>query len=207
MRLVRDTCLSVALAALIAAPAVAQSPVQKVHLTALDSLRSLAWQSLATDPSGDGLHPHLPDAKALSYAIDPATHIVWFKVDVYEPPNEKWFGINVAIDTDEKPGMAWWGSNKMTFNRLASAYLYNAGNYWQGVAGMADSEGAGHMLFTNVSKDVQVAVDRDHPAIFLGIPRAALGSAPTVKVIATVGSMMVNNDDIPNEGTVVVKLP
>ncbi len=210
MRLMRKIGLASMLVSVMAASAAAQTPAQKVTLTAIEPLRALAWQSLASDPSGDGLHPRLPDAKALSYAIDPATQFVWFKVDVYEPLPERFFGINIAFNTDEDPqsstGMAWWGTNKIKFHRLASAYLFDAGSYWQGVAGLSDAEGAGKMNMNNLSRDVKVALDRDHRAILVGVPRASLGTAPTVRVIATVGSMMVNNDDIPNEGMVVVKL-
>jgi hypothetical protein len=208
MRLVRDTCLASVLSWLVASSAAAQSPVQKVQLLPADTLRSLSWHALASDPKGDGLRPRLPDAQELSYAIDAKTDVVWFKVVVYEPLPERWFGINVAVKTDDKPdsGMTWWGTNKIKFDRLASAYLFSAERFWQGVAGVSDTEGAGHMIFSNLSRDVHVALDRDQRAILLGIPRSALGTAPTVRVIATVGSMMVNNDDVPNEGTVTVKL-
>jgi hypothetical protein len=209
MRLALGRRLLPALSLLVAAvPAAAQSPVQKVQLVAADTLTSLSWHSLAADPKGDGLHPRLPDAKELSYAVDPKTNLVWFKVTAYEPLPESWFGINIAIDGDGNPdnGMTWWGTNKFKFDRLASAYLFSAEGYWQGVAGVADSEGAGHTLFTNLSRDVKVARDREQRAILLGVPRSALGTAPTVRVIATVGSMMINNDDAPNEGAVTVKL-
>jgi len=193
---------------LVAAPAAAQSPVQKVQLLDAGKLASLTWHSLAADPQGDVLHPRLPEAKELSYAIDPKAGLVWFKVSVYEPLPEHWFGINVAIDNDGNPdnGMAWWGTNKFKFDRLASAYLFEAEGYWQGVAGLADSDAAGRNNLNNLSRDVKVALDRQQRAILLGIPRSALGGAATIRAIATVGSMLVNNDDVPNEGAVTVKL-
>lgn len=191
-----------------AVPAAAQSPVQQIHLLAADKLASLSWHSLASDAKADVLHPRLPDAKELSYAIDSKAGLVWFKVSAYEPLPERWFGINIAIDTDGNPdnGMTWWGTNKFKFDRLASAYLFSAEGYWQGVAGVADSEGAGRTLFNNVSRDIKVALDREQRAILIGIPQSALGTAPTLRAIATVGSMMVNNDDAPNEGAVTVTL-
>jgi len=210
MRLAIGRRLLPALSLLVAAvPAAAQSPVQKVQLVPPEAVSSLAWHPLASDPQGDRLHPRLPDAKELSYAVDPKTHVVWFKVATYEPIPETWFGINIVIDGDGNPdnGMAWWGTNKLKFDRLASAYLFKAEGYWQGVAGVADSAGAGHTLFTNVSRDVQVGVDRGaQPAIFLGVPRALLGTSPTIRLIATVGSTMINNDDVPNEGAVTLQL-
>jgi hypothetical protein len=194
---------------LAAAPAAAQTPVQKIQLLPADALAHLSWTSLATDPKGDGLHPRLPDAKELSYAFDPKTGTVWFKVSVYDPLPERWFGINVAIDDDGNPdnGMTWWGTNKFKFDHLATAYFNRAEGYWQGIAGVADSDGAGHFRLANISREVKVALDRDQRAILLGIPRSAIGTAQTIRVIATVGSNMVNNDDVPNEGAVTVKLP
>lgn len=208
MRLALGKHLLAALSLLAAAPATAQSPVQKVQLLAADTLTSLSWHSLASDPKGDVLHPRLPEAKELSYAIDPKGDLVWFKVSTHEPLPERWFGINVAIDNDGNPdnGLTWWGTNKFKLDRLASAYLFSAEGYWQGVAGIADSEAVGRTVFNNLSRDVKVALDREQRAILLGIPRSALGTSPTFRAIATVGSMMVNNDDVPNENAVTVNL-
>jgi hypothetical protein len=208
MRFVIDTCLVAAVSLLAAVSAAAQNPMHKVQLLPADSLASLSWTSLASDPKGDVLHPRLPDARELSYAIDSKTDLVWFKVSVYEPLPERWFGINVAIDSDDAPdnGMAWWGTNKIKFDRLASAYLSRAEDDWQGYAGVADSESIGRGNISNLTRDVKVALDRAQRAILLGIPRAALGTASTVRVIATVGSMLANNDDVPNEGMITVKL-
>jgi hypothetical protein len=208
MRFVIGKHLIPALSLLVAVPAVAQSPVQKVQLLAADTLTSLSWQSLASDPKGDVLRPRLPEAKELFYAIDSKAGLVWFKVSTHEPLPERWFGINVAIDNDGNPenGLAWWGTNKFKLDRLASAYLFIAEGYWQGVAGVADAEAAGRTVFNNLSRDIKVALDREQQAILIGIPRSALGTAPTFRAIATVGSMMANNDDVPNEGAVTVKL-
>lgn len=196
--------------ALLAAsvPAAAQTPVQKVQLVPSETLKALSWHSLATDPQGDVLHPRLPDAKELSYAIDAKAEMVWFKVSAYEPLPEHFFGINVAVDNDGDAdnGLTWWGTNKFKLDRLASAYLFSAEGYWQGVAGVSDGESAGRFLLSTLTRDARAALDREQKAIFLGVPRSALGTATTIRVIATVGSMMVNNDDVPNEGAVTVKL-
>jgi len=208
MRLGTRLLPALPLLVIAAAPAAAQSPVQKVQLVAVDKLTSLAWRSLATDPKGDVLHPRLPEAKELFYAIDPKADLVWFKVATHEPLPERWFGVNVAVDNDGNPddGMTWWGTNKFKFDRLVSAYLFSAEGYWQGVAGVADSEAAGKTVMNNLSRDVKVALDREQRAILVGVPRSALGTAQTIRVMATVGSMLVNNDDVPNEGAVTVKL-
>jgi hypothetical protein len=204
----RDQCILVCMWCLAAGSAAAQSPMQKLRLLPVDSLASLSWISLAVDPKGDGLQARLPDAKELSYAIDQKRDLVWFKVAVYEPLPDRWFGISVAIDNDANPdnGMPWWGTNKSRFDRLASAFLFKAEDYWQGYAGVTDSESAGKGYMSKLTSDVKVAVDPGQRAILLGVPRSALGAASTVRVLATVGSMLANNDDVPNEGMVAVKL-
>jgi hypothetical protein len=207
-RLASRGLLAVSALFAVAAPAVAQTPVQKLQLVALESLKGLTWQTLASDAQGDVLHPRLPDAKELSYALDTKAGLVWFKVSSYEPLPERFFGINVAVDNDgnQDNGLPWWGTNKIKLDRLASAYLFKGEGYWQGTAGVSDGEGAGRFLFSTLSPDVKVALDRERQAILLGIPRTSLGSVTSVRVIATVGSMMANNDDVPNEGMATVKL-
>jgi hypothetical protein len=208
---IRLVCAKVLLTSclmLAALPAAAQSPVQKVQLAPASAVASLSWQSLATDAAGDGNHPRLPDAKELFYALDAKTQRVWFKVTLHNPLPEGWFGMNIVIDSDDNAdnGMAWWGTNKIKFDLLASAYLAKGEGYWQGVVGLSDSAGAGRTVFDSLSRDVLIAVDREQPALLLGAPRAALGARPTIRVIATVGSTLVNNDDIGNEGMATVKL-
>ena len=206
MRFVIATWIVAALWCFAAPPIAAQTPERIVPLLPADSVASLAWISLASDPQGDGLHPPLPDAKELFYAIDAATDLIWFKVTLYGPVPERWFGMNVAFETDEHPNnrRVWWGTNKFNFDRLGTAYLQKTGDEWHGYVGVSDNTVRGSM--NNVTMDVRVAVDREHPAILLGIPRAAIGTMRTVRVIATVGSMMANNDDVPNDGSVVVTL-
>jgi hypothetical protein len=208
MRIAPETCLVVALLLLVEAPVAGQSPMVKLRPVPADALTSLSWTSLASDASGDALQKRLPDARELSYAIDVSADLLWFKVNLNEPVPERWFGINVAVDNDAAPdnGMAWWGTNKVKFDRLASAYLFGADDNWQGYAGVADSESVGQGNMSNLTRAVQVALDRANRAIMLGIPRSALGTAPAIRVIATVGSMIANNDDVPNEGMVTVKL-
>ncbi len=209
MRSVRLWRHGAALAALaLAASAAAQTPTQKVQLVNVETLHGLRWQVLASDPQGDVLHPRLPDAKELAYAVDSKSGMAWFKVSSYEPLPERFFGINVAIDNDGTPdnGLPWWGTNKFKFDRLASAYLMKADGYWQGVTGVADGESAGRFILSNLSRDAKASIEREQKTIFVGIPLTAIGTAKTVRVIATVGSMMTNNDDIPNEGAVTVTL-
>ena len=196
------------LSLLSAAPVEAQTPMRKVELMSGDSLASFSWTSLASDPKGDGLKPRLPDAKEFFYAIDAKADLIWFKVITWDSIPEDWFGISVAFDSDDKPdnGMTWWGTNKTKFDRIACAFLFKADDYWQGYAGVGDSESIGRGNMTNLTTDVKVSVDRGQRALVIGVPRSALGAATTVRALATVGSMVANNDDVPNEGMVTVKL-
>jgi hypothetical protein len=209
MRLGLERCLVVAAVSVLAAATLdAQTPMSKVQLLPAHSLASLSWTSLASDPRGDGLRPRLPDARELSSAIDRKTDLIWFKINVYEPLPEQWFGISIAIDSDGTPdnGMAWWGTNKIKFDRLASAFLFQIEDEWQGYAGVGDSDAIAKGDMTNLTRAVKVAIDRDARAVMIGVPLSALGAAATVRVIATVGSMLANNDDLPNEGMIAVKL-
>jgi hypothetical protein len=71
---------------------------------------------------------------------------------------------------------------------------------------VGDSESIGRGNMTNLTSEVTVSIDREHRSLFLGVPRSAFASAATARVVATVGSMLANNDDVPNEGMVAVKL-
>jgi hypothetical protein len=207
MRLAVLPCLAAAVL-LCALPVEAQTPMRKVQVMSGDSVASLSWTSLASDPKGDGLHARLPDAKEMLYAIDSKADLLWFKLITWDSVPEDWFGISVAFDTDDKPdnGMTWWGTNKSKFDRIACAFLFKADDHWQGYAGVGDSESIGRGNMTNLTTDVKVAVDRGQRALFVGVPLSTLGGASTVRALATVGSMVANNDDVPNEGMVTVKL-
>jgi hypothetical protein len=204
-RLARAAFVLLCFAAISAA---AQSRMHKVDPLPPDSLASLQWASLTSDPKGDGLQGRLPDASGLSYAIDAKSDVIWLKVTVYDPLPERWIGMSAAVDIDGNPdnGMVWWGTNKAKFDRLASAFLFKGEGYWQGYAGVGDSDSVGAADTTNLTRDVPVALDREQRAVLLGIPRWTLGTAPAVRVLATVGSMVANNDDVPNEGMVTIRL-
>src|SRR3954453_9436502 len=145
MRPMRDRCFVIIVSVLVSVSAAAQSPLRKIALVSADSLTSLAWTSLASDGRGDGLRPRLPDGKELFYAIDSKTDRVWFKVTLYEAVPERWLGITVAVDSDDKPdnGMTWWGTNKIKFDRVATAFLSRTEDDWQGYVGVADSDAVG----------------------------------------------------------------
>jgi hypothetical protein len=117
--------------------------------------------------------------------------------------------VNLALDIDGDPanGMAWWGTNTaFHFDRLVTVYGSRTDSGYDGVVGIAD---AADVQAGNMSGDpgaVRIALDRAQPAFLVGIPRTALGTASPapVRMVAAVGSALAHNDDIPNEGAVVL---
>jgi len=179
----------------------------KVRLTPPGETGHLNWTALATDDRGDGRFPRLPDATALAYALDPKSDVLWFRIDLSGEPPQKWLGVNIAIDGDEDPasGLPWWGFNKeFRFDRLVSAYLMKTGSDsrdYQGVLGVADVDGINAFDFTNLGAgNVKVTMDREKRTLLLGIPRKDVDADGRFRLIATVGSAFLANDDLPNRG-------
>lgn len=182
----------------------AGSRTMKVRLTPSSETANLDWTKLTADDRGDGKFPRLPDATALAYSIDPRSDLLWFRIDVDGVPPKRWLGVNVAIDGDEDPasGLPWWGFNKeFRFDRLISCYLLKTGADYQGVLGVADVLGVNAFDFTNLGAgNVKVTIDEAGRAVLLGIPRKDVDADGRFRLIATVGSAFVANDDLPNRG-------
>jgi hypothetical protein len=177
--------------------------VSKVHLVAPSEAARLEWKDLAADASGDGRFPGLPDASRLSFAIDRVSGRIWFSIALSQDPPGEWLGVNVAIDSDEngENGLAWWGFNKsFRFDRLLSAYLSRSGEEYQGVVGIADAAGVSAFDFTNLGSAVSVAIDREARRILVAAPLETVDPDGRFRLIATVGSAFIANDDVPGEG-------
>jgi hypothetical protein len=176
---------------------------QLVDAAALDGLR---WTVLTEEAVGDASRTGLPDATALAWAAGRG-ETVWFRVTLASAPPEEWFGINVALDLDGDPenGMAWWGANSgFRFDRLITAFLNLGAGEWQGALGISDHEAVARGDMASVTREVQVAIDRRGHALLVGVPAASLPAEHPVRLIATVGSSMVNSDDLPNQGAAIV---
>lgn len=187
------------------------SPGSRVSTTQLvdtTALAGLPWKVLAEDPAGDGSRPRLPDATALAWTRG-SGDMIWFRVTLASAPPEGWFGINLALDLDDDPenGTAWWGANStFHFDRLITAYLSLGWGEWQGALGVADAAAVAKGEVSSVTREVQAAIDRPGHALLVGVPANTLPTGRPIRFIATVGSSMVNNDDLPNEGAVRVSL-
>jgi hypothetical protein len=187
----------------------AAQAVQKVQLADPAALAGLAWRSLAREPAGDGRQARLPDARELAWSLDERTGRVWFRVTLESDVPARWFGINVAVDGDGDPanGTAWWGSNAaFRFDRLLTAYLNLGNGYWQGAVGLADAAGVARGDMASLTDDVAVVVDRERRSLALGVTRRALDEDGRLRLIATVGSSFIANDDLPDEGAVTLGL-
>ena len=163
-------------------------------------LRALPWRPLAEDGRGDG-HAGLPDARALFVAQDPTRPLTWFRIDLQDPPPAGWMGVNLALDTDGDPanGTAWWGKNTaFHFDRLVTAWVFRAGDAYQGTVGIASPEDVAAMSLTN-REEVHLAIDRAAKRAYVGV-QSALVRAESVRVVAAVGSAFLFADDLPDEG-------
>ena len=189
-----------------ASAASADAPVYAAvtELTPANEVAAFPWIEMTQDPAGDGRFARLPDARSLWYHYDERTDRVWFRVGIQNQPLEDAFGMNVALDVDRDPGngMAWWGTNKeFRFDRLVTAYLFRVGSRWQGSLGVADSAGVSRGEMASLAlENVVAGVDREKKWIFVGAPRTAIDPDLDMHFIATVGSAMAANDDVPGDG-------
>lgn len=178
-------------------------------LASTEAARSLSWRNLASEEAGDAQVARLPDARSLGYHYDASADRMWFRVQLESTPPGDWFGLNVAVDADrdQTNGSPWWGTNKaFHWDRLISAYLFRVGDRWQGILGVADSAGVARgEMGSLATTEVIVGADRDEPALFVGVPRASIDDDLEMNVIATVGSAMAPNDDVPNAGFATTK--
>lgn len=188
----------------------AGAPVARARLVDPAPLAGLEWNVVVEDPAGDSLRPDLPDARSLAWAAGDDGRI-WFRARLAGPPPERWMGLNVALDEDGDPtnGMAWWGTNSaFKFDRLVTAYLTRAEGYWMGALGIAGADDVARGVMNDGTvAGVVATIDRSDGAFLVGVPRDALPADRAVRLIATVGSSMINNDDLPDEGAVEWRLP
>ena len=164
-------------------------------------LSRLAWSELAQDPRGDG-KPRLPDARALSVAVDTGKGLTWVRIDLEDAIPADWMGVNLVLDTDgdQENGTSWWGGNKtFKFDRMVTAWVFVAKERYEGMIGIApaDQVAAG---FVTSDDDVHLALDRTGRRVYLGFPSLSI-SGRTVRAVAAVGSSFIYSDDLPDKGS------
>jgi pimeloyl-ACP methyl ester carboxylesterase len=160
------------------------------------------WTVLGSDRPDNGRDPSLADAAQLAYRYDKEQDLLWFRVALFNKPNEEAFGVNLVFDTggDEASKMEWWGANKtFKFDRLVTAWVTRKDNRYQGTIGVGDAAGARAKRFNNLSQDnLQLRVEGD--AIIIGVKRTDITDKMKMNVIAAVGSNEKWNDDVPGVG-------
>jgi len=168
-------------------------------------LTGMAWQSLATDAEGDTRNAALADGKALLYAYDAKTDSLWFKFELHHLPDPGAFGINLAFDTDrdQETGGAWWGGNTtFSFDRAVTLWVTQAEpGLYRGTVGITDYRSVRLGQFTNLAQNnLAFSIDADAQVIFVGFKRTDLGDVWAMNVLGAVGSNLVWNDDLMDEG-------
>lgn len=163
---------------------------------------------LALDAKGDGRDPSLADAAQLSYRYDKAEDFLWFRIVLYNKPNEEAFGVNLVFDTgaDESAKTNWWGGNKdFKFDKLVTAWVTRGSDGYTGTIGMADKAGVEAKQPNNLVKNnIKIRVEGN--TILLGFKRTDLTDQLKMKVIAAVGSNQRWNDDVPNTNSGAIDL-
>jgi hypothetical protein len=184
--------------------------VMVVPFAKLTAIPVSGWTRLARDPERDGRVPSLPDATNLEVIPSTAANMLWARITLREPPNDRWIGINLALDIDGDPanGYAWWGANTaFKFDRIVTVWCFHVADGCQGFIGMADAaQAASGNFVAGGGTQLRFAIDRDRRALVLGIPRSLLGLKTTdIRLVAAVGSALLFADDVPGQGAAVVR--
>jgi hypothetical protein len=175
----------------------------------LTTTPSAGWTQIASDPERDGKAASLPDATRLEVIPSTADKMIWVRVTLREAPNDRWIGINLALDVDGDPanGYAWWGTNTaFKFDRIVTVWCFRVADGCQGYIGMADAaQAAAGNFVAGEGKHLRFAIDRERRALVLGVPRNLLGLKGTdVRLVVAVGSALLFSDDVPGQGAAVV---
>jgi pimeloyl-ACP methyl ester carboxylesterase len=166
------------------------------------------WTFAAFDPKGDGSDASLADAATLCYRYDKQQDKLWFRISLYGAPNEKTFGVNIAIDTGaaETAKMNWWGANKnFKFDRLLTAWVTRIGDRYEGMMGVNDAPVGREMQSKNaIRNNLDIRVEGD--SIMIGVKRTDITDKVKMNLVAAVGSNEKWNDDVPNTGQASIDL-
>ncbi|MBL4716162.1 MAG: hypothetical protein COC01_05080 [Bacteroidetes bacterium] len=171
------------------------------------SAETKTWTLLATDAENDVFDVNLLDGKALYYNYDGQTDSLHFRVEVFDSIKTTNFGFTIVFfiqDTSLNQSKYWCQNTSFTFNKFIISWMEDKDN---GMIGMGDAKGYTDLmntsnfdLITNLKDDNAVlSFLSDSNSYILSVARKDVLPVLTdsFKVIATVGSNMSCNDDIP----------
>ena len=178
-----------------------------VILLAQPNLMAQTWTVIAQDAKGDGKDPSLPDAAMLAYRYDKQADILWFRIAVYRGLKPNAFGVNLIFDTDtgaEK--LNWSGMNSgFRFDKILTARVTRDDKGYSGTIGIGDAAGVKANKLNNLLQN-NLRIIPESDAVLIGVKRTDLTDGMKMKVVASVGSNEVWNDDVPNVGSAAVDL-
>ncbi len=181
----------------------ATGSVSTVPFAPLASIPKEGWIELATDPTGDGKMPLLPDATRLETIPSSPDGLLWVRITLREPPHDRWLGMNLVLDVDgdSANGKAWWGANKsFKFDEVLTVWCFHVADGCQGYLGVAGADPPASGTLTG-GRSLRFAIDKDRRAYILGVPRDVLHlERDDFRLVAAVGSALLFNDDVPGQG-------
>jgi hypothetical protein len=180
-----------------------------VLMCSMVALQAQDWQTITTDPAGDGASNTTLDATLFEHAYDSIVDTVYFRLTVNEMPENQQqnFGVHVMIRMSGKPEFTFWGNeNNLKWTKLITVRVSGTppSNY-AGTIGIADIIGINNSDYQNLSSNkINILVDTVAKTITLSMKRVELvtdvemwaGSSMNMRVAAAVGSSSAWNDDI-----------
>ena len=169
------------------------------------------WTKILEDKSADGVNPGLTDGKALSYYLDHANDMLWFKFDLYEKLNPNAFAMNILIDTDanQETGMNWFGTNKgFTFEKCLTLWMRREGKSYGGTNGITDQSGIYSNNWNRLKQNnLTYYLDDKNLTYTVGVSLRDLDiDGKQVHLIGAVGEYMTWNDDIGDTESATITL-
>lgn len=179
------------------------------------SLPSIAqWNSLDTDPSGDGNDPELLDGLEYEYMHDLESDSLFFRIKVTDisDPQSMNIGVNLMVwfpypNANESLFSFWSPGNTVEWHRLLTVWITGtAPDNYSGVTGISSGSDVNNNNYNAIADDLTVRVSTTDNTIIIGmnrsdfIPDDQIGE--NVEIAGAVGSSMAWNDDLISIGVI-----
>lgn len=191
----------------------APSDVNIISKHDLHSVQNKNWTLLASEDKPDAANTANADAKRVSYDFNTSSDMLWFKIELEKTIDHTNIGFNLVIDgdLDQSTGSSWWGNSNGSFiyDRLGTLFVRetNGGKY-AGTIGVSDDEYLLNSDFTHEAvNSFRLALDEKNNIWYIGVPLVDIDEDGQFDFSIAVGSSSSWNDDIPNGGSMTLKLP